>query len=120
MEQLKPCPFCGCEPINTSRKWIVRGEEELVYEICCPNCGCDKKGYDKNYVAYVWNRRVDSELEILRRMVDVGTKEYYKMAVALTGDWVAEKDEPEVYRRFAQEWREQAEKEFEKENSKGR
>ncbi len=47
----------------------------------------------------------EKELAILRRMIDIGTREYYKAAVALTGDWVAEKDEPEVYRRFAQEWR---------------
>lgn len=53
MQELKSCPFCGCEDI----------EFEHLYNnyqwVCCPECKCNTGGYKTDEEAIkAWNRRV--------------------------------------------------------------
>jgi len=51
-EELKPCPFCGCNP-------TVSTDNLGYYHIECGKCPCqlDNTYYDENEMMESWNRR---------------------------------------------------------------
>ncbi len=55
MSDMKPCPYCGCEP--ASEPWVV-GDDTAIQ---CSNCGATGGWQDKlepvSLVAMRWNRR---------------------------------------------------------------
>lgn len=63
-ERLKPCPFCGAEPVLSQDYW---GR----YDVRCLNTHCDvmpsTRVYDKaDDAAAIWNRRAKLQKEWLR------------------------------------------------------
>ena len=60
MHELKPCPFCGSQPItfNTGNAY-----PEIYYRVICPkNCCMQSKLYDCLAEAISdWNRRANDE-----------------------------------------------------------
>ena len=52
-EELKPCPFCGCEKISTL---VLHGDER---KLRCTKCGAQTSVFiDKKDMIDSWNRRV--------------------------------------------------------------
>ena len=53
MSELKPCPFCNCEP-----EMIMDSDWQDKYVIECPNCGVQKRDEDSHDdAASYWNDR---------------------------------------------------------------
>lgn len=55
MEELKPCPFCGCKNIKINPLF---GVNIASYRFTCPGCGCCS-GYEntEEAAAVLWNTR---------------------------------------------------------------
>ena len=54
--EIKPCPFCGDENIDT---WDIRQEKYFCY---CENCGCQgPTGKTEQEAIEAWNRRAGEE-----------------------------------------------------------
>ena len=60
-EELKPCPFCGCD-VN-SRPWTYRHDPDgNMQYIQCPWCGIRTPSMNNEYeLISVWNRRVEDD-----------------------------------------------------------
>ena len=72
--ELKPCPFCGAEPMTRVRfknAAVGPNPAEISMIVRCPECGCDRTAILKlsdttfekalgamEYVRETWNRRV--------------------------------------------------------------
>ena len=71
--ELKPCPFCGCEPVMMSKEFFDELQEEsndnkACISIECNNCNVDLRDHthdEHDYyvrafiVAEKWNRRAE-------------------------------------------------------------
>lgn len=59
-EKLKPCPFCGAEPIMNRALW-----PDTDYIIKCDNFKCNVElttfAYPKDKVIEIWNTRKEEE-----------------------------------------------------------
>ena len=58
MEELKPCPFCGCEDIRA-----VRDTEAIIerHRAVCFKCSAQMYRGTPEKVIEAWNRRVGDE-----------------------------------------------------------
>lgn len=69
MSELKPCPFCGANPV---REYLPDGKE---YIICSnENCPCQPMTAaqkSKGAAARAWNRRVNNEPKTIRQVAYV-------------------------------------------------
>lgn len=53
-EELKPCPFCGCEQMNT-----YKSNNTDIWYVSCDRCGVRTEGdTSKEYAIAAWNRRI--------------------------------------------------------------
>lgn len=52
IDDLKPCPFCGCERIGV--EWNAHN----LYQIWCRDCGCLLSRKTIAQTEKAWNRRV--------------------------------------------------------------
>lgn len=68
MEDLKPCPFCGGDP-------VMIGEYDGLYQVICPKCNGTVDDFDnvKDVSAEKWNTRPleDAKDEEIKRLRDV-------------------------------------------------
>lgn len=59
-EELKPCPFCGCD-VN-SRPWVFRYDlyDKKMQYIECPLCGIRTPSMNNEYeLIALWNTRAN-------------------------------------------------------------
>lgn len=79
MEELKPCPFCGCDlskfpqvmtvkPVRTEEYLIAKLENKKIigsdagYNVFCVQCGClGARGMSKEEAIESWNRRSNDD-----------------------------------------------------------
>ena len=54
-EELKPCPFCGCNEI-IGNQYINRDMQDC-YAIYCSNCDATIRGYTESETIAAWNTR---------------------------------------------------------------
>lgn len=59
MDELKPCPFCGCNEI-IGNQYINRDMQDC-YAIYCSNCDATIRGYTESEVIEAWNTRHDPD-----------------------------------------------------------
>lgn len=62
MNELKSCPFCGCEEIKISTGNIYK--QKISYWCCCLNCNARASYFfDEEEAIEAWNRRVKNEID---------------------------------------------------------
>ena len=60
MDELKPCPFCGCKSIDIIRIKDSFWDTGETYHVKCANCNVETQTYFRKIDAIeAWNRRVD-------------------------------------------------------------
>ncbi len=68
--ELKPCPFCGADPIEKKQREFSRNK--LLYWICCDNFDCyinprTDKFYSLSQARDVWNKRAEPKERSARK-----------------------------------------------------
>lgn len=63
--ELKPCPFCGCEVVDTTFMFPEPDEEvdwKMIYSMMCDEChACTSWFTTKEEAIAAWNRRADDD-----------------------------------------------------------